>query len=148
MHVTSEMNKATETPNPAFRWPVRIRFIDTDASGRIHYTAMFRYFETAEIEFFRHIDVLYDHPGVSFPRVHVECDYRAAIRYDDLLTIEVAVGRIGNSSVQLRFRALKDEAEAASGNVVIAGLDRQTQRATALPENVRAKLMPYLSGAG
>jgi YbgC/YbaW family acyl-CoA thioester hydrolase len=140
------MDKAPEAPNTVFRWPVRIRFIDTDASGRIHYTAMFRYFETAEIEFFRHIGVLYEHPGVSFPRVHVECDYRGAIRHDDLLTIEVSVGRIGRSSVQLKFRATKEEIEAASGNVVIASLDRQTQRATALPENVRAKLLPYLSG--
>ena len=31
-----------------FRFETRIRFIDTDASGRIHYTAMFRYFESAE----------------------------------------------------------------------------------------------------
>jgi len=55
-----------------FRWTTRILFIDTDASGRIHYTAMFRYFEAAEIEFFRSIGVLHEHKGISFPRVHVE----------------------------------------------------------------------------
>ena len=31
----------------SFTWDVRIRFVDTDASGRIHYTAMFKYFEQA-----------------------------------------------------------------------------------------------------
>ncbi len=118
--------------------------MDTDASGRIHYTALFRYFETAEIEFFRSIGVLHTHPGVSFPRVHVECDYRSAIRYDDLLTIEVAVGRIGNASVELKFRALKDEVVAASGKVVIAGMDRETQRAAAIPVWMREKLQSYL----
>src|SRR5579862_8073458 len=97
-----------------FHWTTRILFMDTDASGRIHYTALFRYFEAAEIEFFRAIGILHEHPGVSFPRVHVECDYRSAIRYDDLLAIEVSVGRIGNTSVQLKFRVLKDEVEAAS----------------------------------
>lgn len=127
-----------------FRWTTRILFIDTDASGRIHYTAMFRYFEAAEIEFFRSIGVLHEHAGISFPRVHVECDYRSAIVYDDLLEIELSVGRIGNTSVQLKFRVLKDGVEAAAGNVVIASLDKQTQRATAIPAGVREKLTPYL----
>ena len=126
-----------------FRWNTRILFVDTDASGRIHYTALFRCFEAAEIEFFRSIGVLHQHPGVSFPRVHVECDYRSAIFYDDPLTIEVSVGRIGNASVQLKFRVLKNAAEAASGNVVMASLDLATQRATAIPQSVREKLAPY-----
>jgi YbgC/YbaW family acyl-CoA thioester hydrolase len=127
-----------------FRWTTRILFIDTDASGRIHYTALFRYFEAAEIEFFRAIGVLHEHPGIGFPRVHVECDYRSAIRFDDLLVIEVSVGRIGNASVQLKFRVLKNEVEAASGNVVIASMDRETQRATAIPRSVREKLEPWV----
>lgn len=128
-----------------FRWTTRILFIDTDASGRIHYTAMFRYFEAAEIEFFRSIGVLHEHEGISFPRVHVECDYRGAIRYDDLLEIEVSIGRIGKTSVQLKFSVLNAGVEAASGNVVIASMDRQTQRATAIPQAVREKLARYLS---
>ena len=36
-----------------FSWRTRIRFIDTDASQRIHYTALFRHFEAAEEEFLR-----------------------------------------------------------------------------------------------
>jgi YbgC/YbaW family acyl-CoA thioester hydrolase len=131
-----------------FRWTTRIRFIDTDASGRIHYTAIFRYFETAETEFFRSIGVLHAHAEVSFPRVHVECDYRTAILYDDLLEIEVTVGRIGNSSLQLKFRVMKEGIEAARGNVVIASLDKATQRATPIPGHVRAKLEPYVGVNG
>src|SRR5580704_19446420 len=98
-----------------FRWTSRILFIDTDASGRIHYTALFRYFEAAEIEFFRTIGVLHHHPAVAFPRVHVECDYRSAIRYDDLLEFEVSVGRIGKTSVQLKLSVLNGGVEAAAG---------------------------------
>jgi acyl-CoA thioester hydrolase len=127
-----------------FRWTTRILFMDTDASGRIHYTALFRYFEAAEIEFFRSTGVLHNHPGIGFPRVHVECDYRSAIRYDDLLTIEVSVGKISGASIQLKFRVLKDEAEVASGNVVMAAMDYQTQRGTAIPPGVRERLLPYV----
>ena len=132
-------------PNQVFRWPVRILFIDTDASGRIHYTCLFRYFEAAEIEFFRSISAEHHYTEIGFPRVHVECDYRAAIRCDDLLVIEVTVGRIGNSSIELRFRVLKNDEEAAKGKVVVASMDRSTQRATAIPEGFREKLLPYVA---
>ena len=57
---------------PPFVFQTRIRFIDTDASGRIHYTAMFRYFESAEIEFLRTLGINYDPKRpINFPRVHV-----------------------------------------------------------------------------
>jgi len=128
-----------------FRWTIRILFIDTDASGRIHYTAMFRYFEAAEIEFFRHIDSAHQYAETGFPRVHVECDYKHAIRCDDVLVIEVTVGRIGNASIELKFRVMKDELEAARGRVVIAGMDRATQRATPIPVELRARLQPYVA---
>jgi acyl-CoA thioester hydrolase len=131
-----------------FLWTTRILFIDTDASGRIHYTALFRYFEAAELEFFRTTGVLHSHPGISFPRVHVECDYRAAIRFDDLVVFEVSVGRIGSRSVQLKFRVLVDEVEAAAGMVMIAGMDRETQTGVAIPQGVREKLQPYVSMQG
>src|SRR5271168_2463697 len=127
-----------------FRWTTRILFIDTDASGRIHYTALFRYFEAAEIEFFRATGVLHSHPGISFPRVHVECDYRSAIRFDDLAVFEVYVGRIGSRSIHLKFRVLVNEVESAVGVVVIAGMDRVTQTGAVLPAGVREKLQPYL----
>jgi YbgC/YbaW family acyl-CoA thioester hydrolase len=124
-----------------FRWTTRILFIDTDASGRIHYTSLFRYFEAAEIELFRSIGILHEYPGIGFPRLHVECDYRSAIRYDDLITIEVSIARVGNTSIRMKFRVLKDEAEVANGNVVIASMDRETQRATSIPPGIREKLL-------
>jgi YbgC/YbaW family acyl-CoA thioester hydrolase len=131
--------------NATFRWSARILFIDTDASGRIHYTSMFRYFEATELEFFRSIGVLHEHPGVSFPRVHVECDYRTALCFDDPIVVEVWIGRLGNTSIQLKFRVLKDGVDAAGGSVVIACIDRATQRSTAIPQNVREKLQPWVS---
>ena len=127
-----------------FRWDTRIRFIDTDASGRIHYTAMFRYFESAELEFLRFIGALHQHPATAFPRVHVECDYSGAITYDDLLTIELSIGKIGKSSVRYEFLVLKNDNEVAKGAVVVACIDRQAQRAVPIPDNIRGMLLPYL----
>lgn len=127
-----------------YRFQTRIRFIDTDASGRIHYTAMFRYFESAEIEFLRELGFKYGDSGYGFPRVHVECDFRLALVHDDLIEIEVSLAQLGRSSFRFEFRTWKSGELAASGAVVIVCMDIRTQKATALPNSLREKLASRL----
>ena len=127
-----------------FRFETRIRFIDTDASGRIHYTAMFRYFESAEIEWMRSIGILYGRDSFTFPRVHVECDFRLALVHDDSIVIEVFLTKLGKASARLEFRTLKNGEIAATGVIVIACMSKQTQRAIPIPEPFRSRLAAEL----
>jgi acyl-CoA thioester hydrolase len=119
----------------AFIWTTRVRYVDTDASGRIHYTAMFRYFEAAEQEFLRTLGYKYTGPSgeEGWPRVHAECDISGALTFDDEIAVEVLVSRVGNSSMELSFRVLKDGVECGQGRVVIVCMDRRTQRSKPLP---------------
>jgi len=123
-----------------FTHRVRVAFPDTDTSGRIHFTAMLRYFESAEIEFLRALGFRYrDAPEVGFPRVRVECEYRSAVGFDDELDIAVSVKRVGTSSYTLEFAALKDGVTAANGSIVVVCVGRPG-RAQALPEVLREAL--------
>lgn len=126
-------------PRP-FQYQARIRFIDTDSSGRIHYTAMFRYFESAEIEFMRSRGITYIQREYAFPRVHVECDFMLALVHDDVIDIEVTLSRLGRSSATLDFRTFKSGELAAKGRVVIVCMDRKTQQAAPIPHELRARL--------
>lgn len=123
-----------------FRFQTRIRFIDTDASGRIHYTAMFRYFESAEIEFMRTLGVVYQERDFTFPRVHVGCDFRLALQHDDVVDIEVCLAKLGKSSIRMEFRTFREGEVAANGVIVVACVDRNTQRAIPIPDWLRQKL--------
>jgi acyl-CoA thioester hydrolase len=129
-----------------FRFRTRVRFVDTDASGRIHFTAMFRYFEAAEVEFLRTLGITY-HGGISynFPRVHVECDFLKVISNDDLIDIEVSLTNLGRSSVRFEFRTLKETEVAAKGVVIAACADRHTLHSVPIPDNLRTMLMAVLS---
>jgi acyl-CoA thioester hydrolase len=132
-----------KAPSP-FIFETRIRYIDTDASGRIHYTCLFRYFESAEIEFMRTLGITYTGSVIGFPRVHVECDYKLAMVHDDVIQIEVCLTKLGTSSARLEFRALKQGEVAAKGVVVLACMDRKSQKAIAIPDDLRTRLMPVL----
>ena len=128
---------------PKFTYRVRVAFPDTDASGRIHFTAMLRYFESAEIEFLRSLGYRYrDAPDIAFPRVRVECEYRSAVGFDDELDIAVSVTRVGTSSYTLEFAAMKDGAVTANGSIVVVCVGRPG-RAQALPEELKEALRRY-----
>ena len=125
----------------SFKLKVRIRFVDTDASGRIHYTAMFRYFEAAEFEFLRSHGVEYGaYADYGFPRVHVECDYTGTTKVDDVLEIGVEVEKVGNSSFTLAYTAKSGELPVASGKITVVCLSKTTGRPVALPDSYRKAL--------
>jgi YbgC/YbaW family acyl-CoA thioester hydrolase len=129
-----------------FVWESRVRFGDTDASGRIFYVSLLNHFDAAEAEFLRSLGCGYGEVRtgpVAFPRVHVECDYLSALQYDDLMQITVKVDRIGRSSFSLAFAAAVEGREAARGKVTVVCMDRKTQKAVPLPE----KWLKALKGA-
>jgi YbgC/YbaW family acyl-CoA thioester hydrolase len=120
-----------------FVWESRIRFVDTDASGRIHYTALMRHFEAAEFEFLRAIGCPYlsfSREDGGFPRVHVEADYLAALRCEDVISTEVTVDRIGATSYTLAFSVTSNGRAAGRGKITVVCMDHQTQRPKPLPE--------------
>jgi acyl-CoA thioester hydrolase len=122
-----------------FTWESRIRFVDTDASGRIHYTSLFRHFEAAEFEFLRSIGCSYSSFGREeggFPRIHVECDYLSALRCDDLISTVVTVDRVGSTSFTLAFATSVEGRAAAKGKIAVVCMDLNTQRPKPLPERL------------
>ncbi len=101
-----------------FIWPSRVRFGDTDASGRIFYVSLLRHFDAAEAEFLRSLGCGYREiqtAMTAFPRVRVECDYISALVYDDLMQIAVTVDRVGRASFTLAFAVSVEGREAARG---------------------------------
>lgn len=123
----------------------RIRFVDTDFSTRIHYSALFRHFEIAETEFLRSLGVDYFRwfaMGLSLPRVHVEADYLAVLTFEDEIDIEVRVERLGTSSLTLAFRVVKCTSgeEAARGRLVGVCINVQSGKSTPIPPDIRQAL--------
>ena len=88
----------------AFRTSIKVCFSDIDNAGIVYYPRFLHYFHLAMEEFFAselgidYADVLHK-KNVSFPTVHVECDFRQRLRYGDRIDMEVKVIHIGQSSI-------------------------------------------------
>ncbi len=140
---------------PASTLRIRVPFVDTDASQRIHFTAWFRYMEYAEHQLMRDLGIPYATSGAlgefNYPRVHLEADFAGAIVYDDQLLVEATVERIGASSWTLAFAArhapgtpkAAENADAkplATGRMTIVCMDPATQRSAPIPFELRRLL--------
>ena len=145
---------------PSASVQIRVSFADVDSSQRIHFTAMFRYFEVAEHELMRHIGLPYatSLSEVAMPRVHLSCDFKGAVRYDDRLVVRAQVEKVGRSSWTDAFTAYKladgegwfpaSEAVVATGHMTIVAMDPASERAVPLPEELRRALSGAAEPAG
>jgi len=109
--------------------------------------------ETAEHEMLRSVGLSIMQPDgehhISWPRVSVACDFQRPARFDDVLTIEVAIASIGEKSVTYTFRFLLGDQLLATGKttaVCCRIVHGQPPRSIAIPDEIRQKLMQLQAG--
>ncbi len=118
---------------------LRVRWVDTDASGRIHFTAAFRYFEVAEFEFLRSLGVSYAKSEADFPRVSVAATYKKPLTVDQVIEVRIRPDRVGERAVTYACEIYHEGELAIEGHVtaVAVGPDGKSRP---LPEDLRRAL--------
>lgn len=130
----------------------RVEFCETDAAGIAHFSSFLCYMEQAEHALLRHLGTsvtsdIGDGWHLSWPRVHVECDYRGSARFEDCLTIQVVVERLGVRSVTYAFDFTRGGQSLASGKLVAVCCKvrpGEPLESMAIPAELRTSLQKYL----
>ena len=130
----------------------RVEFCETDAAGIAHFSSFLCYMEQAEHALLRHLGTsvtsdIGDGWHLSWPRVHVECDYRGSARFEDCLSIQVVVERLGVRSVTYAFDFMLGEQSLASGKLVAVCCKvrpGEPLESMAIPAELRSSLQKYL----
>lgn len=116
----------------------RVAWIDTDAGGRIHFTAAFRYAEAAETTLMREAGLLGSESG-DFPRRHVQAEYRKVLVFDDPVEVRLRVERLGTTSITYAWAILRDDELCIEGRHTVVHVDDEGRPAP-LSEAVYAAL--------
>ena len=113
--------------NPLHRHACEVAFGDTDASGWMHFPNIFRYVEAAEHEFLRSRGVLvFDRARGGWPRVKVSCDFKSPLMSGDRIEVQLAISRLGASSITWSFEVLNAAGEIASfGTLTTVRVDHE-----------------------
>ena len=90
-------------------------------AGIVHFSNFFAYMEQAEHAFLRSVGMgvicEVENQKISWPRVNAQCDYKVAIKFEEMIDIEVSVTKIGTKSVTYAFDFMRDQTKVASGSL-------------------------------
>ena len=136
-----------ELMSAPFRTTRRVEFRDTDAAGIAHFSVFFTYMEEAEHQLWRHLGLSVKHSDggdvISWPRVSAQCDYKSPAKFEDEVSIEVRVEKIGSKSVTFAFDISCAGREVAVGTLtaVCCHIARDAPpQPIDIPEAIRQKL--------
>jgi len=124
-----------------FKLTRQVEFSETDMAGIMHFSNFFRYMEVAEHAFFRSLGTSIHAAGNSlgWPRVHVECDFKHPLRFEDVVEISLFVRQKKKKSLVYTFvfRKLNEQPvrEVARGMVAVACVkrDKSSGKMTGIP---------------
>ena len=128
---------------------LRVAWVDTDASERIHYTAGMRYFEAAEQGLMRKLlngRKTTELGVIGFPRAHVEADYLGALMFDDEFECTARIDSLGKSSITYGFKLVRsDGVLCLVGKIVAVAIDANG-KPVPFPDEFRTLMEKALPG--
>ncbi len=96
----------------------KVRFVETDLMGVVHHSNYFRWFEMGRVEYLRQAGVFLTElmaDGIVFPITHVECQYRASAKFDDIILIETTLKEVSPVKMVFTYQVVRQE-----GKVLLA----------------------------
>ncbi len=121
----------------------RIYLHHTDQAGRLFFGALFYLVYEAKEHFMESlglpVEYMLAHPTLTFPLVHAEADYKSMLQSADKVNIEVAIERIGETSVVFVYKVMHGDILAATAKTVSVVVDQKTQTKLPIPLDWRKK---------
>lgn len=132
-----------QSGRPEGRQAGRVAWVDTDAGGRIHHTAAFRWAEVAEHNLFRALNPAF--PAGDFPRREVAATYHAPLVFGDPFEVRLWADAVGRTSVTFRWEVRSGDALCIEGRHTAVHVAADGRPAP-LPEWLREGLAAAASG--
>jgi len=128
---------------PAFFFPIRVRYYETDLQGHLNFIWHPAYFAMAIAEFLKHIGYSYqamNEAGVDMVFVNSNCSFHGPCNYEDLLHVHCDIARIGNTSASFGLTTVlaENQRRVASGEMTVVFLDHGSRVKSPVPDPIRA----------
>ena len=133
---------------PPFKFSAytRVGFSDTDAQGIVYYGRYLPYFDSARVEYHRHLGISgVGREGSEFVMRASTVEYHAPARFDDLLEVFVRLKRIGRTSVTYACAAylMDDDVLMVTADQTLVLVDLDERRAHPIPDEFRNVLRGF-----
>ena len=109
-----------------FEHRIRVRFSETDAMGIVHHSRYLPYLEEARVAYLRHLGHPYTElrgDGVDYAVLEAHVQYRKPLRFDDVVTIHVAMSAASRASFSMAYLLTIDGVVHATARTMHACVD-------------------------
>jgi 4-hydroxybenzoyl-CoA thioesterase len=137
----------------AFTSVQKIRFDDVDGAGIVYYPQFFHLCHAAFEDFFDtaapvSYPALVKDRRLGFPTVKIECEFKATLSYGDVAVVELAIRKIGRSSVVIAYdiRRKRDGALTFHADITTVLVDLDAMKPVVIDAELRGILERFLSG--
>jgi len=133
-----------------FVLPVQIRFAHCDPAGIVFYPRYFEMFNTIIEDWCEHglgssFREMHMHLGYGLPVVNVECSFLKPTELGEILSAQLSLNRIGNTSLHVEINLFgPDNVQRVGAKMVLVLMDMKTRKAIPLPQSLRQKMLQYL----
>jgi acyl-CoA thioester hydrolase len=130
---------------------LRVRVHEADAQTIVFNANWFMYFDVAMNELLRSLLGTYAalvDAGADFVVREASARFHAPARFDDDLDIELPIERVGSSSIVVTPRGVRDGVLLVAGRIVHVCVDPRTLAKRQIPDLVRERLQPWVTGLG
>ena len=141
-----ELGRVTDR-KPPFKYSslTRVGFSDTDAQGIVYYGRYLPYFDSARVEYHRHLQLLETEPrDYEFVMRASTIEYHAPAQFDDLVEVFIRVSRIGRTSVTYELAAYRgDNVLMVTATQTLVLVDLNERRACPVPDSYREQIAAF-----
>jgi acyl-CoA thioester hydrolase len=131
---------------PAFHWPVRVYYEDTDAGGVVYHARYLHFMERARTEWLRAIgfeqDRLRNEHAVLFAVRRMDIQFVSPARFDEELLVRTQLAGNGRASIDFEQQVLRagDQSPCCRAIVNVACIDAECFRPARIPSAILTAL--------
>lgn len=126
---------------------IRVRYGETDQMGVVYHANYAVYFEVGRTEWLRQFGLSYssmEAQGIMLPVISLSINYKNSARYDDELKVKTKLKKMPTASIEFEYELRNDSNDLlATGNTVLAFIDKKRNRPTRCPKYLLDKLQNY-----
>ena len=124
-------------------YPLSTRWMDNDMFGHINNVVYYSFFDTAVTHFLIETGSLrLKNNPIVFYVVHTSCNFITSLSYPEEIEAGIMLKKIGKTSITYGLSVFKKGAisAAAYGEFIHVLVDRNSNKATLIPEDIRQKI--------
>ena len=136
-----------------FRTDRTIRFAHCDTSGVVYFVRLYEFMDAAVEDWFAQalevsFETLQLKRRIGTPIVSNSCDFHQPLRLGERLTLELAVRKLGRSSIELEITGKVSGEARFTARHKVAMMSLDTYRSIEIPGEIRGRAAAFLTTPG